>query len=280
VDKNAKQLSRKFNYMIEKTKQGTFVYKQFFPTTKQVTHLKTYKKRKMRVLNGPYMEWWDNGEPKVKGQYEDNEKVGIWTEYLIGTNGGYNQGEYTNGEEDGVWKKVDSLGQVLSIKTYRDGELEGPFVAFTAEGDTLKYGTYKEGEVAEEFFAAGKAPSTDDGDTASSTEQMPYLAICDQMNDQEERQKCSNQMLLRSIYSNIKYPAIAREKDIQGTAIVRFVINKEGDVEQVEVLRCFCAEIADECKRVVESLPKWKPGIQRGEAVKVSFNLPIRFKLE
>ncbi|MEM1124638.1 MAG: energy transducer TonB, partial [Bacteroidota bacterium] len=65
-----------------------------------------------------------------------------------------------------------------------------------------------------------------------------------------------------------------------GTALVRFIISKEGDVEEIVVLRGLCDDIKEECYRVVSNMPRWTPGYQKGEPVRVQFNLPIKFRLK
>ncbi len=78
---------------------------------------------------------------------------------------------------------------------------------------------------------------------------------------------------------NIKYPAIAAENGIEGVVVVRFVVSKTGDIQDVEVLAPVDRALDDEAKRVIKSMPKWIPGKQNGNNVAVYFTAPIRFKL-
>ncbi len=82
------------------------------------------------------------------------------------------------------------------------------------------------------------------------------------------------------IAKNIKYPPMARESGIQGRVFVNFVVEPNGSVSNVKVLRGIGGGCDEEAIRVVESMPKWTPGRQRGKAVRVSFNLPVRFTLQ
>ena len=86
--------------------------------------------------------------------------------------------------------------------------------------------------------------------------------------------------LLNFIAKNLKYPVEAQKKGIQGKIIVRFVVTKEGKVENAEVIRGIDPSIDNEGLRVVNSLPDWTPGEQNGEKVSVYYTLPIAFKLE
>lgn len=85
--------------------------------------------------------------------------------------------------------------------------------------------------------------------------------------------------LMKYLSNNIKYPAIAKDAGIQGTVFVTFVVDEKGDVKDVKVLRSLGGGTDEEAVRVVKGMPKWSPGKQRGKAVKVQYNLPIRFTL-
>ena len=87
------------------------------------------------------------------------------------------------------------------------------------------------------------------------------------------------QAMMKWIAENVKYPEIAKESGVTGKVFVQFVINKEGKVVDVEVLRGVDAYLDKEAIRVITDMPSWTPGKQRGKAVKVSFQLPIKFML-
>ena len=86
--------------------------------------------------------------------------------------------------------------------------------------------------------------------------------------------------LMEYVAKNIKYPQIARETGIQGRVFVGFVVEPDGSVSNVKVLRGIGGGCDEEAMRVVNSMPKWKPGKQRGKAVRVSYMLPVNFKLQ
>ncbi|MCX6258464.1 MAG: TonB family protein [Bacteroidia bacterium] len=85
--------------------------------------------------------------------------------------------------------------------------------------------------------------------------------------------------LRKYIAKSVKYPEVARENGIQGRVYVQFVVNGKGKVEQVKVVRGVDPTLDKEAIRIIESLPGWQPGKQRGKPVKVSFTVPINFKL-
>ena len=98
--------------------------------------------------------------------------------------------------------------------------------------------------------------------------------------DSIEVDKCANEKLLEYIYSNLKYPDEARKSRIEGNALIRFWITKEGQIEDIKVLNGICSEIEQICVDLVRNMPKWRPGYQKGRPVKVAFTIPIKFKLK
>ncbi len=86
--------------------------------------------------------------------------------------------------------------------------------------------------------------------------------------------------LFKYIANNIRYPVIAEENEIQGRVYVQFVVNERGEVTNVELFRGVDTHLDREALRVVQSLPKWKPGKQRNMYVKVAFIIPVNFVLQ
>jgi protein TonB len=84
---------------------------------------------------------------------------------------------------------------------------------------------------------------------------------------------------MKFLQDNIKYPQMARESGIQGTVYVTFVIERNGSVTDVKILRGIGGGCDEEAVRVVQNMPKWEPGKQRGKPVRVQFNMPIKFTL-
>ena len=84
---------------------------------------------------------------------------------------------------------------------------------------------------------------------------------------------------MKWIANELKYPAIAQENGVQGRVTVRFIINKDGSVSDAIVAKGVDPHLDKEALRVISKMPNWKPGKQRGQAVRVSYNLPVRFKL-
>ena len=85
--------------------------------------------------------------------------------------------------------------------------------------------------------------------------------------------------LMAFIKKNLRYPAFAAENGIQGKAVLAFVVEKDGSIAGIEIMRSPAEELSKEAIRVVQQMPKWKPGKQHGKPVRVKFVLPITFRL-
>lgn len=88
--------------------------------------------------------------------------------------------------------------------------------------------------------------------------------------------------MMKYIQKNIQYPAMAREAGISGKCFLKFVVNGDGAISDVQILKgvAGCPDCDKEATRVVKSMPKWKAGKQNGRSVSVFFNLPINFTIK
>ena len=85
--------------------------------------------------------------------------------------------------------------------------------------------------------------------------------------------------LFQWLASNIKYPLVAEENGIQGRVIVTFVVERDGSITEVGVVKSVDPSLDKEAVRVTKSMPHWIPGKQKGNAVRVKYTLPITFRL-
>ncbi len=111
-------------------------------------------------------------------------------------------------------------------------------------------------------------------DVATSKEDTVYQIV-------EEMPKFpgGDEAMFKFIAENVKYPEKAKDEEISGRVFISFVIEKDGSVSNVKVLRGIGGGCDEEAARVISSMPKWKPGKQKGEFVRVSYQIPIMFKL-
>ena len=79
---------------------------------------------------------------------------------------------------------------------------------------------------------------------------------------------------------NIHYPTVAAENGVQGRVVVGFVVERDGSITDVNILRGVDPSLDREAMRVVKSMPKWTPGKQNGSAVRVKYQVPVSFRLQ
>ena len=86
--------------------------------------------------------------------------------------------------------------------------------------------------------------------------------------------------MLKFLQENVKYPENAMKNNVQGRVIVQFVVEKDGTLTEFKVARSVDPDLDAEALRVLQIMPKWKPGMQRGKIVRVKFTVPVSFKLQ
>jgi TonB family C-terminal domain len=89
----------------------------------------------------------------------------------------------------------------------------------------------------------------------------------------------SNSNFMKWIAENIKYPPVAAENGIQGRVHCQFIVNADGSVSDVTILRSIDPSLDREAVRVLRSMPRWKPGKQQHKAVRVKLSVPVNFRL-
>ncbi|MCB9271006.1 MAG: TonB family protein [Lewinellaceae bacterium] len=114
-------------------------------------------------------------------------------------------------------------------------------------------------------------------------EENPRFPGCEEMTSTEERDNCSKETLMNYVAGHVKYPEAARKSGIEGMAVVRFVIEKDGSMTDLEIVRDLEGGCGEAALAVFQDMQKdgirWIPGKQRGKDVAVIYNMPVRFKL-
>jgi len=110
----------------------------------------------------------------------------------------------------------------------------------------------------------------------SSDEEQPFIIV----EDPPQFMGGTIEDFRRWVAENLKYPEVAQENGIQGKVFVKFVVDKEGRVTDVTVIRGVHPSLDQEAVRVIKSSPRWTPGRQRGRPVKVQFSIPVVFVLQ
>lgn len=128
-----------------------------------------------------------------------------------------------------------------------------------------------------------KGKDTKDSSSASASSAPVKASVSDEVFVVVEKQPefpGGQEAMMKYLSDNIKYPMVAQENGIQGRVIVNFVVEKDGGLSDVQVVRGQDAALDKEAVRVIEAMPKWKPGVQRGERVRVRYTLPVVFRLQ
>ena len=86
--------------------------------------------------------------------------------------------------------------------------------------------------------------------------------------------------LMSYLNSNVKYPVVAQENGVQGRVIISFVVERDGSISDVKVARSVDPSLDREAQRVVKSMPRWTPGKQNGQTVRVKYTVPVVFRLQ
>ena len=111
-------------------------------------------------------------------------------------------------------------------------------------------------------------------------ESVPVFPGCEGAKNNDERTACFNSQIRKFIAKNYKFPEMARQMGLQGKVYVNFVIEKNGKISNIEVVRGVDPLLDDEAVRVVKKLPKLQPAKQRGRPVRSRFTLPFNLKLQ
>jgi protein TonB len=136
--------------------------------------------------------------------------------------------------------------------------------AFTVEGNDEEAGEVLK---AKEVIAEPEPPKVEETKVFDVVEEMPQFPG-------------GQAALLEYLAKNIKYPVVAEENGVQGRVIVTFVVERDGSITDVRVVKSVDPSLDKEAARVVKSMPKWQPGKQNGSAVRVKYTVPVTFRLQ
>ncbi len=269
LEPNSTLISSGVNFTIEKLSNGSYLYKTYYTENKQITKIATFKTNRFQIKHGKYQEYYDDGTLVKSGQYVDNKKSGEWIE------SGWS-GQYQKGKKTGKWIKKQLINDSFvtrKIENYQEGNLHGTTIMYDSLGLVSREHVYEQGVLI--------SGTTDGTQEFMVVEQMPRFPGCEDLYSKDKDLKeCADKALLQYIYSNVKYPKKAIRQSAQGEALISFVINKDGSVSQIKVLRGITKEIAKECVRLISKMPRWRPGMIDNKPVKVQYNLPVNFRLQ
>ena len=164
-----------------------------------------------------------------------------------------------------VIKKDEEVKEEDEIKLDEVQKSDKAVGAFTVEGNDEVGGAVLKAK--EEILAPEPPKHVEETKVFTVVEQMPMFPGGDAA-------------LMSYLANNIHYPTVAAENGVQGRVVVGFVVERDGSITDVRILRGVDPSLDREAMRVVKSMPRWTPGKQNGSAVRVKYQVPVAFRLQ
>jgi len=252
-----------YHYIVSTVPEGYRV-RIFQPDKKMLTEVKTYGSPNLTLLHGPFKSFWDDGSIRAQGLYAYGRKQGMWVESEPGR-GKSTSGMYSSERKEGEWIQLDTNGLIESLYNWQDDQLQGKFFLYDSNGQKINEGLYRKDTLVSELYPQPAISK-------------PYLKTCQEaMNGNVNT--CTESTLSSTIHTNLKYPSIAHERKIEGTAMLQWDVMPDGTVSNIRVPQGLCDEIEKECIRVFKLTGRWVPAYQAGKPIKYTMSLPITFRL-
>jgi TonB family protein len=234
----------------------------YYPNGQQETEQRFEKGRQI----GPSQSWYANGQLKETGTVEVRETQDTSPPsrmYVYRIEAYYDStGRVLVDHGNGEYVSFHEAGGIFRKGNYTGGYQQGQWLEYYPDGKLSFSEKFDRGELI------GGVSYDKDGSSQVYTvmEQMPEF-------------KGGINALMNYLATQIKYPRKSQRQGIEGTVFVNFIVAKNGQIDEVAVVKGVGEECDAESMRVVRKMPPWKPGIQRGRAVPVRYTLPIRFRL-
>lgn len=166
-------------------------------------------------------------------------------------------------QTDGEYTEWYENGKPFKVINYMNGKNDGKLILFWKNGQTKRDDLFHNGELI-----VGKCIDS----LVNEIEYFPYEVMPEFPGGENG--------LKKYLSKNIRYPLYSQMRGIQGRVLVIFVVAKSGSIIKTEIKESVSPDIDAEALRLVKRMPKWKPGLQDGEAVDVKYILPINFRLQ
>ena len=190
----------------------------------------------------------------------------------------------TNGAEETAYKDCTTIQSCEAyLKAYPNGKYAKQVKAKKAELENKEKKQSKEIQSKEDIVINAEVEQNEVIEEYFAPEVVEEVVVEEeifQIVEEMPQFPGGDAKMMDYVAKNLKYPQIARETGIQGRVFVGFVIEPDGSISNVKLLRGIGGGCDEEAIRIVKSFPKWKPGKQRGKAVRVSYQLPVFFKLQ
>ena len=198
----------------------------------------------------------------------------------------YEDGTYTKFESsEAVDPFTGELRKTFTVKNYTAEGMPNPNIDFTIRevekhGDTMMYSMDPftiSGDIVNKL--KNKIMTDEDIDIEVTEVGCVDPDTVYQIVEKMPQYRGGEEAMMKYVADNIKYPQEAKDKNISGRVFVSFVIEKDGSVNEVKVVRGIGGGCDEEAARVIKGMPKWEPGMQKGKPVRVNYMMPINFKL-
>lgn len=259
-----------YHYVV--SRQGLkYVVRTFFPETGALTGYWTYQDRNLTILDGPFAMYSDDGVAITKGSYRNSRMQGPWSTSSAGQE--LVVGAYDTGLRIGEWKEFYLNGKEKSVFTFDAGEELGPYVMY----DTLGVVIDKGNSILGERYTDLPPSEFESRIGRAIVDEFPCFGTCDPSLSISERAKVSGLEVSEYIKKNLQYPDAVRKFGIKGRVNASVLIDAEGNVADVQIVNGLCQPIADECKRLINEMPAWRPAIKGNKTTAVRVLVPFAF---
>lgn len=293
-EKTKKSLAAGY-YTIKKGKTNNLYLKEVYLFDYQSPYESSnYQTKKCLIKEGEAVSFNKNGSIKEQGNYSNNQKTGEWVYfdtqgnkqsivnyvnnikhglYFDYKNNQITSGTYKNSLKDQLWSVASTAGRSIEAVSYKDGKKHGKATYYHNNGKVKEVQTYQAGVLVNtrRFDLNGKELIEEE----VPDEDFPVFSIV----EQEPEFPGGSSKMMRYIGHKVQYPQIAIENKIEGRVYIRFIVEKDGSISNVEAIKSPHESLEKEAIRVVSNMPKWIPAKQRGKNVRAQFTLPINFRL-
>jgi TonB family protein len=262
IPSDEKELDINYQHVFTMKNNNLFIKRTYFPEIHQITHYTEYSNKKFTIKNGIVKEWWDDGIPRFEGQYENDKKSGKWIFYNNKTSKIDSSGNYHNGIKIGTWLIYNDSS--YAEVQYSNSGKDYVKLWYDSSNNLKSKLIYKNDILIER----------------ESIIDSTFLNWANPLNIIKPSFVGGDKALFSFLGGNVRYPVHSRNNGVEGTSISKFVINKDGKISDITVLRGICADIKAEAMRVISVMPAWFPGENNGKKVKVTYTIPIAFKIQ
>jgi len=244
-----------YNTILTKTNLGELIYRRIYPETNFMTKYIEFADPQYLVISGRYIEWYDNGNQKTKGQCYDDLKEGEWTEYHSSNGIKKAQGYYLQDLKEGEWKHFNLTGVHTETYNYVGGICQEDYLSIDLLGNETPKSLKRK-----------------------QVETLPYLARFKKLNNPDARDKATFSAIQSKVINNLNYPPLLRDLRVKGITETLLKIDKEGQVQEIKVLTGICKAFSDESLRIAQLLTDWSPATCGGLPCVGEYRLFIDFK--